>query len=188
MSCGVSNYKAASEEPASSAGDEHGIGQRRRPDGAVDQPRDQAVELEAAVVAPGEAAEVAPGVLRADLPVGAGERRLDVAQGSVDPLERRPARRALAAAGHHRPVLQAGLGRGRPAAEPVGDETAGRGQVLADDLLDLLLAEALDRQELDLARPAVVAGRHRRDERPLAGGAAAALAGTAAAPGGGGHP
>src|SRR3954466_3870944 len=65
--------------------------------------------------------------------------------------------------------------------EPVGDETAGRGQVLADELLDLLLAEALDRQELDLARPAVVAGRHRRDERPLAGGAAAVLARTAAA-------
>src|SRR3954447_13001273 len=42
------------------------IARRGGPDRAVDEPRDQAVELEAAVVAPGEAAEVTPGVLRAD--------------------------------------------------------------------------------------------------------------------------
>src|SRR4051795_9979649 len=153
-----------------SAGDELGVGQRGGPDRAVDQARDQALQLEAAVVAPGEAREVAPRVLRADPAVGAGDRRLDVAERGVDPPERRPARRPLAAAGHHGGVLEAGLGRRGPAAQPVGDQAAGRGQVLGHELPDLLLAEAFHRQQLDLARAAVVARRHRRHERLLAGG------------------
>src|SRR3954451_13675497 len=64
---------------------------------------------------------------------------------------------------------------------PVGDQAGGRGQVLADQPLDLFFPEALDGQELDLARPAVVAGRDCRHERLLAGGAAAALARAVAA-------
>src|SRR5436305_1001589 len=153
-----------------SAGDELGVRQRGGPDRAVDQARDQALQLEAAVVAPGEAREVAPRVLRADPAVGAGDRRLDVAERGVDPPERRPARRPLAAAGHHGGVLEAGLGRRGPAAQPVGDQPAGRGQALGHELPDLLLAEAFHRQQLDLARAAVVARRHCRHERLLAGG------------------
>src|SRR5215207_7862985 len=147
----------------------------------MDEARDQAVELEAAVVAPSEAGEVAPGMLGADPAIGADDRRLDVAERGVDPLERRPARRPLAAAGGHRRVLQAGLGRGGPAAQPVGDQAAGRGQVLGDEPLDLPLPEALDRQELDLARPTLVAGRDRGDEGLLAGRASAPFAGPVAA-------
>jgi hypothetical protein len=41
--------------------------------------------------------------------------------------------------------------------------------VLADEALDLLFAKALDRQELDLARATVVAGRDRRHEGLLTG-------------------
>src|SRR3954452_6199575 len=55
------------------------------------------------------------------------DRGLDVAGYGVDPLERRPARRPLSA-GDYRPVLQAGLDRRGPAAEPVGDQAAGRGR------------------------------------------------------------
>src|SRR5215213_10933335 len=125
----------------------------------MDEAWDQAGELEAAVEAPGEAAEIAAGVVRADMAVGAGDGGLDVAESGVDPFEWRPLGCPLAAAGHDRGVLQPGLGRGGPAAQPIGDETAGRSQVLGHEPFDFLLAEALDRQELDLARAAVVAGR-----------------------------
>ena len=54
----------------------------------MDEARDQAGELEAAVEAPGEAGEITAGMLGADVTVRAGDRGLDVAQGGVDPLER----------------------------------------------------------------------------------------------------
>ena len=63
---------------------------RRRPGAGVGEPLGHGVELVAAVEAPGEAGEVALGVLRADVMIGAGERRLDVAQSRVDPFERAP--------------------------------------------------------------------------------------------------
>ena len=48
---------------------------------------------------------------------------------------------------------------------------------LGHELPDRTLAEALDRQELDLARAAIVRGRHRCHEGLLAGSTAAAFAG-----------
>src|SRR5687767_3804675 len=109
----------------------------------MDQVWDQAGKLEATVVAPGEAGEIATGMRRGDLTVGAGDRRLDVAERGVDPLERRPSCRLLAAAGHDGPVLETRFVDRRPAVQPVGDEAAGRGQMLGEELLDLLPAEAL---------------------------------------------
>ena len=78
-----------------SAGDELVVGQRGGPDGAVDEAWDQAGELEAAVVAPSEAAEIAAGMLGADAAVGAGDRGFDVAQRGVDPFESLLQNRAL---------------------------------------------------------------------------------------------
>jgi hypothetical protein len=62
----------------------------------------------------------------------------NVAEGGVDPLERRPLGRPLAAAGDDRGMLQPGLGRGGPAAQPIGDQPAGRSQLLGHELPDLL--------------------------------------------------
>ena len=59
------------------------------------QPFGHGVELVATIEAPGEAGEVALRVLLADVVVGAGERRLDVAEGGIDPVEGRPLRRFL---------------------------------------------------------------------------------------------
>ena len=56
------------------------------------------VEHMAPIEAPGEAGEVALGMLGADVMVGAGQRGLDVAERGVDPGERRPARGLLAGA------------------------------------------------------------------------------------------
>ena len=64
------------------------VGQGRGSDGTVDKARDQAGELEAAVEAPGEAGEIAAGMVGADAAIGAGDGGLDVAQRGVDPLER----------------------------------------------------------------------------------------------------
>ena len=49
------------------------------------------VENVAAIEAPGEAREVALGVLGADVMIGAGQCCLDVAERGIDPGERRPA-------------------------------------------------------------------------------------------------
>src|SRR3954471_19757780 len=65
-----------------------GCGVDRGPGEALDD----AVELETAIEAVGEAGQVGLGVLRADVVVGAGQRRLDVAERGVDPAERRPVR------------------------------------------------------------------------------------------------
>ena len=94
-----------SEYPALSAGDELVAGQRGGPDGAVDESRDQAGELEAAFEAPGEAGELAIGVFRANAAVGAGDRRLDVAQRGVDTFKWRPLGCPPAATGNDRGVL-----------------------------------------------------------------------------------
>src|SRR4051812_5462993 len=154
---------------------------RRRPRAGVRQALGHGVELEAAVEAPGVAGEVALGVLRADVMVGAGERRLDVAQGRVDPSKWNPLGRLRAAAGDHGIVRTAGpLDRG-PAAQAVGDDVAAGGEVTLGKLLDLLLAETFDDRQ---PQPAWLApGRRldRRHERGLAGGTAAALAARACA-------
>ena len=73
-----------------SSGDDDPVGMRRCPCAGVGQALGQGVELEAAVEAPGEAGEVALGVLWADVMVGPGERGLDVAQRGVHPLKRCP--------------------------------------------------------------------------------------------------
>ncbi len=52
----------------------------------MDEARDQAVELEAAVEAPGEAGEIAAGMVEADAAIGAGDGGLDVAERGVTNL------------------------------------------------------------------------------------------------------
>src|SRR4029453_14620681 len=105
---------------------------------------DDAVELVAAIEAVGEAGEIALGVLAADVVVGAGDRGLDVAQHRVHPSERRPPGGLPAGAGDHREVVAAGLPHRRPAGETVADDVAASGEVALGELLDLLLAKALD--------------------------------------------
>src|SRR5512134_2079781 len=112
---------------------------------------DDAVELVAAIEAIGEAGEIALGVLAADMVVGAGNGGLDVAQHRVHPSERRPLGRLPAGAGDHREVVAAGLRDRRPAGQAVADHVAASGEVTLGELLDLLLAEALDHGELEPA-------------------------------------
>ena len=71
--------------PLHSSGDDGPVRMRLRPGAGVGEVLGQAVELVAAVEAPGEAGKVALGVLGADVMAGAGERGLDVAQGRVHP-------------------------------------------------------------------------------------------------------
>jgi len=54
-------------------------------DGGPGEALDDAVELEAAIEAVGEAGEVGLRMLRADVVVGASERGFDVAQAGIDP-------------------------------------------------------------------------------------------------------
>ena len=113
----------------------------RRACAGVGQTLGQGVQLVAAVEAPGEAGQVALGVLGADVMVGAGERGLDVAQGRVDPGERHPAGRLGAAAGDHGEVAAAGLLDRRPAGQAISHHVAAGGEVALGQLLDLLLIQ-----------------------------------------------
>ena len=136
----------------------------------------QGVELVAAVEAPGEAGEVALGVLGADVMIGPGERRLDVAQCRVDPSERHPLGRLRPRARHHREVTAPGLGDRHPAGQAVADHVAAGGEVALGQRRDLLLAKALDDREPEPPGLALGRGLHGRHERGLAGRAAATLA------------
>ena len=53
----------------------------------MDEARYHRLELITAVVAPGEAGEVASGVIGAELAIGPGDRALDVAERRIDPFE-----------------------------------------------------------------------------------------------------
>ena len=101
----------------------------------------------------GEAGEVGLRMLRADVVVGAGERRFDVAQAGLDPLERRPARGPLAGTGRHRELLAAGLLDRRPAGQAFADDIAPGSEVSFGQPLQLLLAEALDHAQPQPPRP-----------------------------------
>ena len=59
-------------------------------DGGPGEALDDAVELEAAIEAVGEAGEVGLRMLRADVVAGAGERGFDVAQAGIDHLNGAP--------------------------------------------------------------------------------------------------
>ena len=65
--------------PCYSSGDDDPVRMGCCPRAGVGQTFGQGIELVAAVEAPGEAGEVALGVLRADAMIGAGGRGLDVA-------------------------------------------------------------------------------------------------------------
>src|SRR5688500_15995727 len=96
--------------------------------------------------------------------VGAGERGLDVAQRRVHPAERRPARRVLAGTCRHREVIAAGLLDRGPAGQAVADDVAAGREVTLGQLLDLLLAEALDHTEAQPPGLALGRGLDRGDD------------------------
>src|SRR5919107_6142435 len=75
----------------------------------------------------------------------------------------------------------AGLLHGRPAGQAVADDVAAGGEVALGDLLDLLLAEALDHAQPQPSRLPVERGLHGGHDRRLAGGTPAALAALALA-------
>ena len=79
------NSKRKPDYPVYSSGDDDAVRMRCCPRAGVGEALGQRFQLEAAVEAPGEAREVALGVLGADMVVGAGERGLDVAERGVDP-------------------------------------------------------------------------------------------------------
>ena len=118
----------------------------------MDKAGDHGLEVVAPVVAPGEAGEVALGMVGAELAVGPGDRALDVAERRVDPFERGHTSSLGSRAGAHRAMAAGALAEHTPTAEAVGDDRASRRQPMRRATCDLALAEALDRRQLELAR------------------------------------
>ena len=174
--------KIGTDYPLFSSSDDEAVGLRLGVQRGPHQPLGHGVELKAAVEAPGEAGEVALGVLGADVVVGASERRLDVAERGVDPVERRPLRRLLSAASGHRKVVAARLGDRLPAGQAIADDVGAGGEARLGQLGDLGLAEPLDDLQLQTSRLAIEARLDGCHERRLAGGATATLAARANPP------
>ena len=86
------------------------------------------LELVAPVVAPGEAGEVALGMVWAKLAVGPSNRALDVAEGCVDPFEGGRAGRLGSRAGEDWTMAAGALTEHTPTAEDVGDDLRSRRQ------------------------------------------------------------
>ena len=118
----------------------------------MDETRDHCLELIAPVVAPGEAGEVAPGVIGAELAIGPGDRAPDVAERPVHPFERCHAARLSARPGADRPMAAGGFVECAPAAQAVRHNRRSGGRPVLGAARDLALAEALDRRQLQLAR------------------------------------
>ena len=144
--------------------------------GAMDETRDHCLELIAPVVAPGEAGEIASGMVGAELAISPGDRALDVAERRVHPFERCHTGRLSARPGTDRPMAAGGFVECAPAAQSVRHDRRSGGQPVLGAARDLALAEALDRRQLQLARAPLGTGRDRRHEGRLARRAAAPLA------------
>src|SRR5512144_3329219 len=102
-------------------------------------------EIVAPIEAVRELGQIAGDVLVADRPIGTDDRRLDVAERGVDPLESRREDRLAARAGADRLVGTAGR-----------DNAAETRQTIADDGaagIQAALGEGLDLAALDLAAP-----------------------------------
>ena len=144
--------------------------------GAMDETGDHCLELIAPVVAPGEAGEIASGMVGAELAISPGDRALDVAERRVPPFERCHAGRLSARPGADRLVAAGGFFECAPAAQAVRHNRRSGGQPVLGAARDLALAEALDRRQLQLARAPLGTGRDRRHEGRFARRAAAPLA------------
>ena len=97
-----------------------------------DETRDHCLELIAPVVAPGEAGEIASGMVGAELAISPGDRALDVAERRVHPFERCHAGRLSARPGADRLVAAGGFFECAPAARPsVTTAAPGASQCLA---------------------------------------------------------
>src|SRR3954454_5553251 len=119
---------------------------RRGAQGGPPEARQHGREVVAPVEAVLELGEVARHVLLPDGAVGAGDRRLDVAEGGVDPAEGRRARRGAARTGPDDRVAAAGLGDGAEAGEAVADHLAAG--------IEAALGEAGDGAAAEAAHPA----------------------------------
>ena len=85
----------------------------------MDETRDHCLELIAPVVAPGEAGEIASGMVGAELAISPSDRALDVAERRVHPFERCHAGRLSARPGADRLMAAGGLVECAPAAQAV---------------------------------------------------------------------
>ena len=115
----------------------------------MDETRDHGFELIAPVVAPGEAGEMASGMVGAELAISPGDRALDVAERRVHPFERCHAGRLSARPGTDRLMAAGGLVECAPAAQAVRHNRRSGDQPELGTARDLALAEALERGELD---------------------------------------
>src|SRR3954454_7315858 len=154
---------------------------RRGAQGGPPEARQHGREVVAPVEAVLELGEVARHVLLPDGAVGAGDRRLDVAEGGVDPAEGRRARRSSPGAGPDHLVAAAGLGDGPEAGEAVADHLAARAEAALGEARDGAAAETAHPPQLQADRLALRRGLDRGDEGRLARRAAAALAARAPA-------
>lgn len=165
-----------SDYPESSSSDHHPVRPRLGLQPGPHQAFGHGVELVATVEAPGETGEVALRMLLADVVVGAGERRFDVAERRVDPVERRPLRRLFPAAGGHREVIAARLRHDLPTRQAVADDIGAGSEARLGELGDLGLAKALDDLQPQAFRLAIEGGLDHGNKRRLRGSTAATFA------------
>ena len=115
-------------------------------------------------------------MLLADGAIGTGDRRLDVAQHGVGPLEGGMAGGPATRAGRERDVPAAGVGNAAKAFEPVGEDGGAFGDDFLGHALHPLSLEAGDAAQLDPPGAAILRGLNRHDNRLLARAAAPRLA------------
>ncbi len=113
--------------------------------------------------------------------IGSDQRRLDVAQRRVDPLEGGRFGGSWACAGLNRGVGASDAGDGRETRKTVGQDLGVGGERRSGELADRDKAERFDRAQDDLIRFSVFRRADRRHERRLALGASSAWARTSAA-------
>src|SRR5271170_2392941 len=155
---------------------EQAVGHWRRPHTGPREARDHRSEIVSTIEAVLEFGEVTRHVLAADGPIGAGDRRLDVAESGVDPFEGGCARCGGSAPCDDDLMGTPCLGDATEAAQAVAEHSAVRFEAGFGEGGDRVVAETRHAPELEANRLAVIRGFDRRDEWGFALRAAAALA------------
>ena len=150
-------------------------GHRWCADGSVGEPREHSREVVATIESVLELGEVARGMATVQMPVGADQGRLHVAEHRVDPLECRVRRSGAPAAADRGGMRTAVTDHGGETAEPVAVHVGRRREPLLGESADLFAGEAGDGMQHHALRAPFPVGLHRGDERRLALSAAAGL-------------
>src|SRR5512144_2051929 len=134
---------------------EETVRHRRGADGSPAEAWEHGGEVVAAVEAVLELGQIARDVLVADRAIGADDRRLDVAQRGIDPLEGGCQHRFAAGAGADRLMRAAGRGDAAEARQSIANDGAGGIQAALGQGFDLRAPEAPHPAQFEAHRPAL---------------------------------